>query len=134
MNDAQPRFKFHSRNTVRKDCLKIYKKGKDELFAVLSGLSGRVSFTADLWTSPSGTRGFMSVTGHFIDGDWKLKKRVLGFVPVPTPHTGKQISDSLLHVIMSWNFDKKVFCLTLDNASSNDACVRELLQSNLVLY
>ncbi|KAJ3690920.1 hypothetical protein LUZ61_020084 [Rhynchospora tenuis] len=76
-------------------------------------------------------RGFIALTCHYIDDSWKIKKRVLNFSPLPSPHTGKNIAEALLSMFVMWNLDKRVFSLVLDNASSNDACIRELLSGSL---
>ena len=55
----------------------------------------RVSLTSDLWTSSSGDRGFICITGHFIDDNWVLRKRVLNFSALPSPHTGVHIAKTI---------------------------------------
>ena len=37
-------------------------------------LSSRVAVTTDLWTTNHQRKGYMAVTAHFLDDDWKLKK------------------------------------------------------------
>jgi hypothetical protein len=39
---------------------------------------------------------------------------------VPTPHTGKIISDVLYEVLQDWQIEKKVLTMTLDNCTTND--------------
>ncbi|KAJ3706952.1 hypothetical protein LUZ61_010657 [Rhynchospora tenuis] len=76
-------------------------------------------------------RGFMALTCHYIDDKWRIRKRVINFCPLPSPHTGKHIAEALFHMLLTWNLDKRAFSLVLDNASSNDACIRELLNGPL---
>ncbi|KAJ1696915.1 hypothetical protein LUZ63_005427 [Rhynchospora breviuscula] len=76
-------------------------------------------------------RGFMALTCHYIDDSWRIRKRIINFSPLPSPHTGKNIAEALLNMLVIWNLDKKIFSLVLDNASSNDACIRELLSGPL---
>ncbi|KAJ1699071.1 hypothetical protein LUZ63_007583 [Rhynchospora breviuscula] len=76
-------------------------------------------------------RGFIALTCHYIDDDWIIRKRILNFSPLPSPHTGKNIAEALLSMLVMWNLDKRAFSLVLDNASSNDACIRELLSGSL---
>jgi hypothetical protein len=86
LSDLQPQFKLVSRNTLRSDCLKIYEDEQIMLYGVLDKLDCRVSFTSDLWTSNSRDMGFMALTCHYIDDDWKLKKEsfVLPLCPLHT--------------------------------------------------
>ncbi|KAJ3687309.1 hypothetical protein LUZ61_016473 [Rhynchospora tenuis] len=76
-------------------------------------------------------RGFMALTCHYIDDKWRIRKRVINFCPLPSPHTGKHIAEALFHMLLTWNLDKRAFSLVLDNASSNDACIIELLNGPL---
>ncbi|KAJ1692066.1 hypothetical protein LUZ63_008764 [Rhynchospora breviuscula] len=41
----------------------------------------------------------------------------------------KHIASAIYDKLCLWNLDKRVFCLVLNNASSNDACISELLYS-----
>ena len=44
-------------------------------------VSGKISFTIDIWTSPS-TKSFLAITAHYIDKDWKLKNILIDFVQI----------------------------------------------------
>ncbi|KAJ4784874.1 Zinc finger BED domain-containing protein DAYSLEEPER [Rhynchospora pubera] len=92
----------------------------------------RFSFTSDLWSNKGRDRGFMAITCHYIDDNWILRKKIITFVPLPSPHTGKHIAQSFYDKIVMWNLDKRAFCLVLDNASSNDACIKELFASTSI--
>ncbi|KAJ4747127.1 Zinc finger BED domain-containing protein DAYSLEEPER [Rhynchospora pubera] len=75
----------------------------------------------------------MAITCHYIDDSWHLRKRIITFVPLPSPHTGKHIAQAFHEKLVLWNLDKKAFCLVLDNASSNDACINELFASTPII-
>lgn len=55
-----------------------------------------------------------------IDDDWKLHKKIIGFVHVKTPHTGGHIAKIHLDRLYEWNLDMNFFCFVLDNCSVND--------------
>jgi hypothetical protein len=129
LRNLQPCFKMPCRNTIKADCLRIYEDEQCELYSFLGSLNCKFSFTSDLWTNKGRDRGFMALTCHFIDDTWKLRKRIITFTPLPSPHTGKHISEAIYDKWVQWNLDKKVFCLVLDNASSNDAAIRDLLDN-----
>jgi hypothetical protein len=69
----QPLFKVVSRNTLRKDILDMYELQKQSMLKYFRKLSSRVAITTDLWTANHQKKGYMAVTAHFIDDDWKLK-------------------------------------------------------------
>ena len=77
LSDLQPEFKLCSRNTLRTECIKIFREEKLNLEEYFGKLDCRFSLTSDLWTCNSGDRGFLAIIGHYIDDDWNLKKGCL---------------------------------------------------------
>jgi hypothetical protein len=120
---------FISRNTVKADLVKMYLREKEKVKSMLSVCPGRICLTSDLWTSLT-TDGYICLTAHFISKDWVLMKRVLNFSFMPPPHSGNALSDMVLHLLQEWGIDKKIFTITLDNASANDRCA-DLLKQKL---
>jgi hypothetical protein len=59
---------------------------KKDLQDELNSLSSRVCITSDMWTS-SQNLGYMAVTAHYIDADFRLKKKVISFKEVKYHHT-----------------------------------------------
>ena len=64
----------------------------------------------------------MCITAHFIDDEWRLHKKILSFVPV-TSHRGEFIVKALENCLLDWGL-KKIFTVTVDNASSNDTAIQ----------
>ncbi|KAL2923303.1 Zinc finger BED domain-containing protein DAYSLEEPER [Bienertia sinuspersici] len=73
-----PEVKLVSRNTLKADVLKMFKREKEKLRDELNAIRGRISLTSDCWTSIT-TDGYMSLTAHFVDNQWVLQKRILNF-------------------------------------------------------
>ena len=73
----QPLFKAVSRNTIKKDILDMYEIHKKSLLNVFQHCQSRIAITTDMWTANHQKKGYMSVTVHFIDDDWKLKSFLL---------------------------------------------------------
>ena len=69
----QSAFKLVSRNIIRKDILDMYQVQKQSMVNYIKKLSSRVAVTTDLWTANHQRKGYMAVTAHFLDEDWKLK-------------------------------------------------------------
>jgi hypothetical protein len=96
LSDLQPQFKLVSKNTLRSDCLKIYEDEQIILYGVFDKLDCRVNFTSNLWTSNNRDRDFMALTCHYIDDDWKLKKKIYWFNPfVLSTHWCKHCSSNI---------------------------------------
>uniref|UniRef100_A0A803NBW0 BED-type domain-containing protein n=1 Tax=Chenopodium quinoa TaxID=63459 RepID=A0A803NBW0_CHEQI len=64
---------------------------------------------------------YMCLTVHFVDNDWNLQKRILNFCPISS-HKGEEIGKEIEKCLLDWELEK-VFCITVDNASSNDTAI-----------
>ncbi|WVZ89881.1 hypothetical protein U9M48_036230 [Paspalum notatum var. saurae] len=101
---------------------------KKELQTELQNLNSHVCLASDIWTS-SQNIGYMVVTAHYVDSEFKLKKKIIWFKELEYPHSGYAISDELVLCMTDGGIRDKLFTLTLDNASNNtSAC--ELLINN----
>ena len=63
----------------------------------------------------------MCLTVHYVDSNWKLNSKVLNFRHLEPPHTGSILCEIVYELLRDWGIMHKVFSLTLDNASSNNA-------------
>ncbi|KAK4596447.1 hypothetical protein RGQ29_014471 [Quercus rubra] len=90
-----------SRQTVARDVINIYGVEREKL---------RETSIQNLC--------YMSLTGHFIDDDWNLHKRILNFCQVED-HRGETIGRKIEMCLRKWGVDG-IFTLTVDNASSNE--------------
>ncbi|XVF23093.1 hypothetical protein REPUB_Repub13aG0008300 [Reevesia pubescens] len=98
---------------------------------MLKETPSRISLTSNLWTFIT-MDGYICLTAHFIDANWKLQKRILSFSFMPPPHTGVALSEKVYGLLAEWEIESKVFSMTLDNASANDTFVDFLkLQLNM---
>ncbi|GAU25339.1 hypothetical protein TSUD_376020 [Trifolium subterraneum] len=58
---------------------------------------------------------------NYINMRWELENKVLAFFHFPPPHTGANLAEKLLCLLKEWGIERKIFSVTLDNASNNDA-------------
>lgn len=126
LKNLQPQFRLNKRNTIRSDCMQLYQEEKANLYNTLDKINCRVSLTTDMWTSAN-VQGFLCLTCHYIDDNWRLQKRILNFVRVPSPHTSERLCEVIIEKLLDWNIEKKIFGIVLDNCTTNDALVREML-------
>ncbi|XP_061359775.1 zinc finger BED domain-containing protein RICESLEEPER 2-like [Gastrolobium bilobum] len=108
-----------SRNTLKKEVFSSYLKEKEKLKNTLATIRNRICLTSDLWTAVNGN-GYICLTAHYVDTKWKLNNKILNFCHVPPPHTGFELSQQILDMLKDWEIEKKIFSITLDNASAND--------------
>ena len=125
MKAGIPQWPGLSRTTAKSDCVKVYENQKTKLKEMLKKVDS-ISLTTDMWKSKCQKIGYMVLTGHFLYKDWKLNKWVLNFVHVPPPHRGIDISDALYKCFQEWDIEKKIYSISMDNASSNDNAIKNL--------
>jgi hypothetical protein len=71
----------------------------------------------------------MCVTGHFVDCNWTLHKRILSFKRIQD-HKASSIVQELEDCLLEWHIDR-VLTITVDNASSNDATIDQFRRRQL---
>ncbi|KAI3947541.1 hypothetical protein MKW92_001858 [Papaver armeniacum] len=115
----QPQFNMANFTTIQGDCVALYLREKQSLVKLLEGLPGKISLTVDMYTSNQ-TLGYVFLTGHFIDKNWKLHRRILNVVMVPSPHTGDALSHAIGVCLGDWGLENKLFSITLEKSMSSD--------------
>ncbi|MQL78556.1 hypothetical protein Taro_010981 [Colocasia esculenta] len=116
----QPEFKMPDHAAIESEILGIYQKEKQNLMQLFSTNPGRVCLSIALYTTTQ-TLGYVCVTGHFVDNDWKLHSRVLNFSMVSSAHSENALSEVIGLSLSDWNMKSKLFTITLDNnCSSHD--------------
>ncbi|CAD6219456.1 unnamed protein product [Miscanthus lutarioriparius] len=81
IKSLQPSFPIKSYVTIRKEIMDRYLEEKETLYAHLKTIKCRFSATMDMWTSCQ-NKGYMCVTIHWIDDNWRIQKRIIGFFNV----------------------------------------------------
>ncbi|GJS61920.1 zinc finger BED domain-containing protein RICESLEEPER 2-like protein [Tanacetum coccineum] len=117
-----------SRASIKNDCVKVYEIEKKKLKNYLKGIN-KISVTTDMWKSTNQKIEYMVLTGHFVDSNWRLQKRVLSFIHLPPPHRGTDIADNLYKCFKDWNIENKVFTISVENASNNDKAIKNLTET-----
>ena len=138
IDSLQPRFRVVDVETMEGEVYAVYQKEKENLTQAFSTMPGRISLTIGLWTT-SQTLGYVSLSGQFIDSEWKIHRRMLNFMMVSSPHSENALSEAISASLSDWNMKDKLFTITLDNdCSSHDiysANLRDYLsnKNNLML-
>jgi hypothetical protein len=126
IKSLRPSFPLKSRVTIRKEIMETFLEEKETLYKYLKTMQCRFSATMDMWTSCQ-NKGYMCVTIHWIDDDWHMQKRIIGFFNVKGRHTGAKLSETFTEVMVKWYIENRLFTLTLDNASSNEVAVQDII-------
>ncbi|KHN03605.1 Putative AC transposase [Glycine soja] len=120
VQNLQPQFNMVTFNTIQGDCVATYLMEKQCVMKYFDGLPGRVCLTLDVWTS-SQSVGYVFITGHFVDSDWKLQRRILNVVMEPYPNSDSALSHAVAVCISDWNLEGKLFSITCGQSLSEVA-------------
>ena len=80
-----------SRNIAKAYVFNIHMREKEKLKQTLASIPNRICLTSDLWTSCT-TKGYICLTAHFVDLNWKLNSKILNFCHMPPLHSGFELS------------------------------------------
>ncbi|CAN1756696.1 Putative AC transposase [Linum perenne] len=131
LTGLQPLFRVPCRNTIKKDILGMYEIERVKINKKIDANIGRIAITTDMWTATTQQKGYMAVTAHYIDNNWRLRNHLLQFIYVHAPHTADNLASRLFRCMMEWNVDAKLSSITLDNCSTNDKMIN-IIKSKLV--
>ena len=69
---------------------------------------------------------FLTITAHYIDSEWTLRRQLLSFESFPAPHTGIRIADQIQKFIAKTGCERRFLGLVGDSASSNIRAMKEI--------
>ncbi|PIA61750.1 hypothetical protein AQUCO_00200025v1 [Aquilegia coerulea] len=118
-SQAQPVSRF----TIRDIVIESFEEERSKLHSLLQSIPGKICLTSAFWKTEEGD-GYLCITAHFVDRDWKLKSRIISFPRVDYPHTEFAVYEAIYNSILGWNLNGKVFTLTLDDRNSIDVTRR----------
>ncbi|XP_061357436.1 zinc finger BED domain-containing protein RICESLEEPER 2-like [Gastrolobium bilobum] len=121
-NYLNPDWTGISRNSLKQDVLNVHMRDKKKLKKMFGSIESRMCLTSYLWKSCN-TEGYVCLTAHFIDVNWKLNSKIIAFRYMPSPHTGFELTHKILGLLKECGIEKKIFTITLDNAAANDSMV-----------
>lgn len=119
VNALQPQFPAVPLDVIEQDCVRLYRREKQNLFNVIGSILGRVNLSLDMLWSNDQSVGYAVITGQFIDYDWKLHRRILSVVVLPFPDSDSALNHAFLSCITDWNLENKLFGITLDESFAN---------------
>jgi hypothetical protein len=102
-----PNAKLPSADTIKRNIINLYMSTKIQIQKYLQEIPGKISFTMDIWTSPS-TKAFLAITAHFIDKNWKLQNLLIDFVQIFGSHTAVNINNTFVFAVQELLIDTKV--------------------------
>ena len=105
--------------------IKYYEWKRTDIIGQFVESSQRVELTSDVWSSGI-SHDYICICSHFIDKDWNVQKRLIGFKVMDESHSGKQIADQILKAINDFGVSSQIISITMDNASAYDRAINIL--------
>ncbi|TKY73159.1 Zinc finger BED domain-containing protein DAYSLEEPER [Spatholobus suberectus] len=125
VQNLQPQFKMVTFNSVQGDCVATYLIEKQHLLKYIEGLPGRVCLTLDICTS-SQSLGYVFITGHFVDHDWKLQRRILNVVMESYPDSDSALTHAVAVCLSDWGLEGRLFSVTCNNQALSNVALENL--------
>lgn len=98
---------------------------KQEIRENMATAISRIHLAFDLWTS-NRRKAINGVTANWVDCKGHCQTALLAMKEMSDRHDGQSIARLVLPIIEDYNFADKLGFFVLNNALSNDTCVKEL--------
>lgn len=115
------------RQQLRKWIVDAYEKEKEKLKSLHKSSRSKIHVSFDIWSAPSWIC-VICVWGYWIDAKEFRQRRMLGFRRIYASHSGESESEVLLKLLDEYGIKNRVGYFVCDNASSNDAAIKIVLQ------
>ena len=125
MKCLEPGYKVPSSTHISELVKKKYVAAKERKLKQV----GSLGITTDIWTS-SANESYISVVGHFIDGDWKMTSCVLGTYPFPGNHTAVNIVEKLREAMREYGFSMECVKGIVHDQASNMQLSGQMLEED----
>ncbi|KAK2662761.1 hypothetical protein Ddye_001335 [Dipteronia dyeriana] len=80
---------------------------------------------------PAHGQDYLCVTGHYLDYDWRITKRIIGFRPTDFAHIVENIFNVIIYVLETYEITHLILSITLDNASANTSSIALFVARNI---
>jgi hypothetical protein len=112
-------------DTIANWILGDFQKSQQQLKTNFEKSSTQVHLSFDLWSSPN-SLAMLGVVGHWINEKLQLSTALLGLRQLNGHHSGENLCQALRDVIEDFELQSRLGHFMLDNATSNDVCVKLL--------
>ena len=90
----------------------------------------RIHISFDMWTSEN-QLALMGIVAHYLDGKaWRNQSRLIALRKIDGAHSGENMAAYLPEVVNEYEIIGRIGFFTLDNAESNDSCLRTFLRTS----
>ncbi|KAJ6749560.1 hypothetical protein OIU85_000222 [Salix viminalis] len=126
VKNLQPMFALQSKVDVEANVLAICRQEKEKLIKYFDSLSCLLSLTLELWSSNDKMMTYCSLTMHFIDDGWQLKKKILAFRNLRYNYDTGTVHEFIKSVLAEWRINKNIHFILLDITPPKEHMIGEL--------
>src|SRR3954465_7914245 len=126
VNVFNSRYKVPDRHQIKVMVVDEFDQRRLNIVYDLQKIPGKISFTADMWTSTLSSEAYLGLTIHYIDENWNFQRFLLDIIPFKTRHTGINMASAINNILCEFNLVSKALALTTDNESAMVVCGRKL--------
>lgn len=114
-----------SHATAHRYIVECYVSSKTKVTKTLAEARSSISVSFDGWLADN-QLDMLGVTAHYLDEQLRVKTVLLGLRPMYGAHSGVAIAEELMTVMRDFKISDRVGYFVADNASNNDAALREI--------
>jgi hypothetical protein len=114
-----------SHATAHRYIVECYVSSKAKVTKALAKARSSISVSFDGWLADN-QLDMLGVTAHYLDEQLHVKTVLLGLRPMYGAHSGVAIAEELLTVMRDFKISDRVGYFVADNASNNDAALRQI--------
>jgi hypothetical protein len=104
-----------------------FKKQRVRIKDKIGLLRSLIHISFDLWTSPNSLR-IIVVMAHFLDKKLNNRSLLIGIRRVRGSHSGENIAEAIIPVLVEIKVISKLGYFTTDNASTNNVTIKLILK------
>jgi hypothetical protein len=113
--------------TIRRWIFMEFKKQRIRMKDELAQARSLIHISFDLWTSPN-SLGMVAVVAHFLDRNLKNQSLLIGVRRVKGSHSGENIAEVIIPVLVEMEIVSKLGYFTTDNHCVNDLTIELILK------
>jgi hypothetical protein len=114
-----------SHATAHRYIVECYVSSKEKVTKALAKARSSISVSFDGWLADN-QLDMLGVTAHYLDEQLRVKTVLLGLRPMYGAHSCVAIAEELLTVMRDFKISDRVGYFVADNASNNDAALRQI--------
>jgi len=126
INTFDSQYQVPNKTTIKNLIIDYFREKHNNIQYDLNTIPGKLSLTADMWTSTFNNDAYLGLIIHYVDNNWKLQHFLLDIISFTIRHTGINIANTIKSVLAEFNILEKTLALIIDNESAMLVCEKTI--------